>query len=583
MANLARIWKLVPGRHTYTHPTHSMGIASPQPNMVAEEDTHRLPPVFWMLLILTGIGTGLGGAALMGILRAVQHSFWMYKTGDFLTAVEHVAGRHRVLVLAIGGLVAGAGLLIRKYEIGGSGGAVAEAIWFKEGQFPFVRTTFSAVLSIVIVGLGASLGREGAPKQVGAAIASKLADWFHLSHPQRRLLAACGAGAGMAAVYNVPLGGALFAMEVLLGTLALPMVLPAVIASLIAVGVSWIYLPMHATYAVSSFRIHISEIVWALIFGPVAGLASVVYIRAIVWADRAKPKGWRMLFGPIVVFTVLGLVAIHYPQLLGNSKDTAQLAFQNLLDWRLLFALMVLKLAATAGCLRSGAPGGLFTPTVTFGALLGGFCGHLWSHFPWTTHSGSYAIIGAGAVLAAATQGPVSAIVLLVELTYRINGVMVPLMLAVAGATMTAKWLEPRSIYTARVRLGKSKAQKNVPSGSTCIEGVPVRDCSVVSAAEHYSAVLKALLKGPSPFVYVVDDKGEYAGVISTEQAVGSSIEGPLDTTTASDLAQYVAPLTVDTSLTDAMAILARSHRTELPVIEKESHRLEGVVTKDVQ
>ena len=164
---------------------------------------------------MTGIGTGLGAAGLMWILRTVQHIFWTYKTGDFLNAVEHVTRLHRVVVLTIGGMVAGVGLLIRKYAIGGHGGAVADAIWFKEGQFPFIRTTFSAVLSIVIVGLGASLGREGAPKQVGAAIASKLSDWFHLSHPQRRLLAACGAGAGMGAVYNVPLGGALFAMEVL--------------------------------------------------------------------------------------------------------------------------------------------------------------------------------------------------------------------------------------------------------------------------------------------------------------------------------------------------------------------------------
>jgi CIC family chloride channel protein len=101
----------------------------------------------------------------------------------------------------------------------------------------------------------------------------------------------------MGAVYNVPSGGALFAIEVLLGTLAFPTVLPAVIISLIATAVAWIYLPTHAPYAVSSFHIHGSEIAWALIFGPVAGLASVLYVRAIVWADRAKPSP-RRCFGP---------------------------------------------------------------------------------------------------------------------------------------------------------------------------------------------------------------------------------------------------------------------------------------------
>jgi CIC family chloride channel protein len=557
-----------------------MNISSPQPNMVAEENTHRLPPVFWALLGLTGIGTGLGAAGLMWILRTVQHSFWSYKAGDFLSAVEQVTHLHRVVVLAIGGTVAGIGLLLRKYAIGGHGGAVADAIWFKEGQFPFIRTTFSAVLSILIVGLGASLGREGAPKQVGAAIASKLSDWFGLSHPQRRLLAACGVGAGMGAVYNVPLGGALFAMEVLLGTLAFPMVLPAVLTSLIATAVAWIYLPTHATYVVSSFHIHGSEVAWALIFGPVAGLASVVYVRGIVWADRAKPKGWRMLYGPVLVFTMLGLLAIWYPQLLGNGKDTAQLAFDNVLDWKLLLTLMVLKLAATAGCLRSGAPGGLFTPTVTFGALLGGLCGHLWSYLPWSTHSGSYAIVGAGAVLAASTQGPISAIVLLIELTYHINGVVVPLMLAVAGATVTANWLEPRSIYTAKVRLGKLSAQKRPSSTNEALTDILVRDFSIVSAAEHYSAVLKALLSSHSPFVYVVDDEGRYAGVISANRAIDPEIQGPLDTTTASDLADYITPLATITDPTEAQKILHASPHPELPVIDEKTRRIAGILQR---
>lgn len=199
--------------------------SSPQPNLVAEENTHRLPLKFWGLLVVTGTGAGLGGAGLMAILRLVQHTFWLYKTGDFLSAVQHVSDARRFTVLLIGGVVGGIGLFVRQNKIGGHGGEVSEAIWFKGGKLPFLRTCFSAVMSMVIVGFGASVGREGAPKQIGAAIASKLSQWFHLSPAQARLLAACGAGAGMAAVYNVPLGGALFAMEVLLGTLAFPMVL----------------------------------------------------------------------------------------------------------------------------------------------------------------------------------------------------------------------------------------------------------------------------------------------------------------------------------------------------------------------
>lgn len=557
-----------------------MNRPSPQPNLVAEENTHRLPPIFWGLLVLTGIGTGLGGAALMWLLRLVQHTFWSYSSGVFLPAVEHASSRRRVVVLAIGGAVAGLGLLVRKYVIGGEGGEVGEAIWFKEGKFPFVRTSFSATLSMVIVGFGASLGREGAPKQVGAAIGSKLSDWFHLTHPQRRLLAACGAGAGMAAVYNVPFGGALFAMEVLLGTLAFPVVVPALVTSLIATWVSWIYLPAHATYRVPSFHVHASEIAWALLFGPLAGLASVVYVRAIVWAEGIKPKGWRLLLGPVVVFTVLGAVAIKYPQLLGNGKDTAQLAFVNGLDLKLLFALMVLKLAATAGCLRSGAPGGLFTPTMTVGALLGGLCGHLWSYLPWATHSGAYAIIGAGAVLAAATQGPVSAIVLMVDLTYHIDGLIVPLMLGVVGATITAKWLEPRTIYTAQVHMGRLAAKEKAPPTPTAFDGLISLDFPVVSAAEHYSVILRSLLIGNPSIVWVVDNKGKYLGGITSGRATDSTIQGPLDTTTAADLAQYIPPITSAMTRMEVMNLLAPTTATDLPVIEQGSCRLVGVVKK---
>lgn len=564
----------------FLHPNLSMDSSSPQPNLVEEESTRRFTPLFWALIVATGIGAGLGGAGLMLILRTIQHIFWNYSTGDFLSAVKRTSAEHRVIVLTIGGLVGGLGLLVRKYIIKGEGGEVSESIWFKEGKFPFIRTTFSSVLSIVIVGLGASLGREGAPKQVGAAIASKLSDWCHMSHPQRRLLAACGAGAGMAAVYNVPFGGALFAMEVLLGTLAFPMVLPALLTSLIATGVAWIYLPIQPTYKVPSFHLHLSQIVWALIFGPIAGIASVGYVRAIVWAERLNPKGWRMLIGPVVVYAALGAVAIRYPQLLGNGKDTAHLAFLDLLSWKLLFLLAFLKLAATAGCLRSGTPGGLFTPTVTFGALLGGGCGQLWSHFPWAIHSGSYAIIGAASVLAASTQGPVSAIVLVVELTYHTNALLVPMMLAVAGATIIQKKFEPRSIYTAKVEVGKSATKQTAPQIPTSFDELLVRNFPVVSGADHYSAVLKALLNSHSSSVWVLDDKGAYTGQITTAKALNPDIEGPLDTTTGSDLAEYIPPLTANMTHGEAVATLEGSIHAELPVIEAESWKMIGVLKK---
>ena len=207
-----------------------MPSSSPQPNLFAAGGAAALSWRFWVLLPLVGIGGGLGGGAFLLLLHATQHLAWAYRSGSFLSSVEKTGPWRRVAVLGTAGVIVGAYRWATKSNPGGHGGELAEAIWFHSGRVPLVSSTLRAVISIVIVGLGTSLGREAAPKQFGPAVASTLADWLTLSPPERRLLAACGAGAGIAAVYNVPLGGGLFALEVLLGVLALPFVLPAVAA-----------------------------------------------------------------------------------------------------------------------------------------------------------------------------------------------------------------------------------------------------------------------------------------------------------------------------------------------------------------
>jgi chloride channel protein, CIC family len=192
---------------------------------------------------------------------------------------------------------------------------------------PALRTLGSAVLSVLIVGLGVSLGREGAPKQAGAVFANFFSDKERLSDEQRRLLVACGAGAGMGAAYGVPLGGALFALEVTRGKLALRYVLPALFASMIATGVSWFVLPNAPTYVIPAYESSLPIILWVMVVGPIAGLASVGYIRLVTWADRNRPTGWRRFAAPIVVMVLLGIASIWFPQILGNGKDVSQLLF----------------------------------------------------------------------------------------------------------------------------------------------------------------------------------------------------------------------------------------------------------------
>ena len=424
---------------------------SAQPNVLAATpDAPLMTFRMWAAVLITGAGAGITSGLLMRLLRLAQHLSYSYSAGDFLSGVRSTSGQHRFLVVSLAGVVTGASLYLLKRVAGSTGAEVTEAIWHKQGQFEAAPTIAKSVLSIVIVGMGAALGREAALKNIGAVVAGKLCDWTSLSCEQRHLLVACGAGAGMAAAYNVPLGGALFAIEVLLGTMSLTNVLAAMIASFVAVAVSWFFLPNVPTFNVAQLSDTSSLLLWAVLAGPILGAASAGYVRLIGWSETEKPRASMAIVTPILVFTGLGVVSVHFPELLGNGKNVVQEAFSNRLGMGLLAWLLILRPLATAMCLKSGAPGGLFTPTLTFGALLGGLLGEGWSYLAPATSKASYAIVGAGAMLASASQGPLSSVVFMLELTNHTDTLIVPLLIAVTGATLTARRFEVHSIYSIR-------------------------------------------------------------------------------------------------------------------------------------
>jgi chloride channel protein, CIC family len=492
---------------------------SPQPNVVAGGFSLE----FWLLVAVTGAGSGLCAGLLMKILRLTENFAWPYAAGDFLEKVSHASGEHRVLVLACAGLLTGAVLWALPKVNKKQGGDISTSIWFHSGEFPAVRTTVRALLSEVIVGMGVSLGREEAPRQMGALIASKLGWWRRVTPFQRRFLAACGAGAGMAAVYNVPLGGAIFILEVLLGSVSLSLVLPALACCLIATAVAWPLLPSVAIYVIPSYQLSLPELIWAGFSGPVLGVGAVLYMRAIVWAHKRRPKGWLVLPVALLVCVALGVLSIYYPQLLGNGRNVVQQAFDSQITLPMLGALLLLKPLATAACVGTGAPGGLFTPTMTCGALLGGLLGRVWSLFWPGLDPGSTALIGACAVLAASSQGPISAVVLLLELTHHIDTQVVPLLLAVTGAILVSRRLDSRSIYSGRIYLEETAEPE-----------------TVISAATPYATVLEHLLwlADKDTALSVIDEQGKVIGEISRDAIEAPRRLGtPFETMTAGDLA----------------------------------------------
>lgn len=497
---------------------------SPQPNVSFSHYEPCFSWRFWGLIVLTGIGAGLAGGLLMQLLHAVQHLSWSYGAGDFLDAVRHASVERRLTVLILAGVLVAIARYVFSLAHGGHGGEVAAAIWFHAGRLAPVSTIARSLLSVVIVAMGASLGREAAPKQIGALVADMLSDWTRLPDTQRRLLVASGAGAGIAAVYNVPFGGALFALEVLLGTLSLPLVAPALATSFIATAVSWLMLPDRPTYTVPFFAVTSGQAVWAVLFGPLAGLFCVFYIRLISRADALKPGGWMRAAAPIIVFAALGIAAVWFPELLGNGLNATQEAFAGQIGIPLILVLLVLKPVATALCLGSGANGGLFTPTLTAGALLGGTLGQVWERLWPGASNGSYALIGSGAVLAAAMQAPVSGIVLLLELTQRLDTIIIPVMIAVTGAVVVTRLLEPRSIYSARIHTGHAAAG--------------TEETNAVSSSTRYTELLYLVLKRGDDArpLQVKDENGEPVGEISRHKVVYPTRRScPLEIATAAD------------------------------------------------
>lgn len=552
-----------------------------QPNEGGVRVPFASPARFWGLLIVVSVATGIIVAFLMVAMHGAQHLAYAYGHGKFQDAVKRAPAWRRVAALAAAGLLAAVVMYLLKEDVPGHGGELTETIWFRSGRMSFWKTLAQALLSVTVVGMGASLGREGAPKQMGAATASLGARLFALPPAESRLLAACGAGAAMGAVYNVPLGGAFFSLEVLLGSLALPLMLPALASSYLATWASWLVLPDRPTYTIASHGAHPALIFWSLVCGPLFGLGSVLFIRLVIWADQAKPKRGLYMAMPLAVFTLLGALAIPYPQLLGNGKDVAQSAFEGRLALPLLAALVVLKPLVTVGCLASGAPGGLFTPSLTFGALMGGLAGQL-AAIAWPgTSVEACALIGAVTAIAVTMQAPLAAFVLFLELTHHVVSLMVPMMASVALAVLVARRFEPRSVYSGKIYSGRSGARTAPARPRPSLAPWFTDQVRVLSAAADYAQVLAQVLATPGcgGYVYVVDEKGRLLGRIGREQALHPPpLSAILSTAAAGDLLKPVTALGERAGPDEVERLLRDQPDGEWPIVEDGSGRLIGLV-----
>lgn len=381
--------------------------------------------------LLVGIGAGLSGLLVSIALHAIEHLAYGYSTGTFLNGVVGAASWRRVSALGIAGVIGAVGWwALRRWAPRVV--SVEEAVAGR--RMPALVTSANAALQVVIVGLGASIGRELAPRELAAMAAGWVTDRAGVSTRERRILVACGAGAGLAAVYDVPLGGALFAVEVLLAELSLATAIPAIITSAIATFVGWVAVPQAPLYAVPTVQLTPSLVVWAVIAGPLIGLCAAGFVGAARFAERIRPSGWSILVIMPAVFGVVGLASVWLPAILGNGQALGQVVFDGALSILAVLVLMLAKVVATTATIGSGAAGGTLTPSVAIGVCLGVVLGGLWS-LAWPgTSLAAFALVAAAAFLGTSMRAPLTAIVLVVEFSHQGLTLLAPTMLAVGGA-----------------------------------------------------------------------------------------------------------------------------------------------------
>jgi CIC family chloride channel protein len=425
--------------------------AMEQPN-VTHDGPAALTPRFWLAVLATGVVTGLLGAGLLWILAEVGRLAFGVRHDHYAAAVAASSSARRVACLALAGVVGALGWYAIRRLLVGESAEVDDSIWRGDGRLSLRRSVLTSVLSEVVIGLGASVGREAAPKLMGGASASRLADALGLSAAQRKLLVACGAGAGLACVYNVPLGGAVFTAEVLVGSFALPLVMPTLVCSIVASMTAWVYVPRTPTYLdIPGYHFSASLAVWSAPAGVVIGAAAIVFVRSIGWVSHHRARGAMILWTMPVVFALVGVAGIWYPQLFGNGKDMAHEAFLGLGSAGLLLALSALKPLVTSASLGVGAAGGVFTPFLATGAVFGALLGVGWTHLWPGTPVGAFALVGAAAMIGAAMQAPLAGLVLVIELTHSSLSLAIPMMAATAIATFLVRQVDGYSIYSARL------------------------------------------------------------------------------------------------------------------------------------
>ncbi len=547
----------------------------------------KLRPSPWQQTLALAAVAGVVGALVAIAFRGGVNLVHYLLTGrheGIVSSFVDLDWNQRLLIPAVGGLMAGLVLLFgRRLHRGESSTDYMEAILIGSGRIPVRSSLVKSTAAMFSIASGGSIGREGPMVQLAAVAASWFGRWRRLSAPQLRLLVACGAASGIASAYNAPIAGSFFVAEIILGTIAMeslgPLAISAVAAALTIRTVS----DAHTLYAVPSFTLHsLWEIGPFILLGVLSGLVAPWFLRSLrraegLFARTTLPVPARLALGGLVV----GLLAIWVPEVCGNGYSVVVTILNGSLAWKALVVVLLCKWIATAASFGSGAPGGVFTPTLFMGAASGYLFGY-GVHELWPVGAAdprAFALVGMGALLAAASHAPVMAIIMLFEMTLSYDIIM-PLMLCSVVAYYTARGIEDQSLYSAA--LDKTAAAE--PAAAH----VPVRVAELVRGpgtalpiTARFEEIASRFLQSRHEEIFVTGEGG-YAGMISLHDIKPYLSDPVVAHVIANDVLRDDVPTVAPTAtLVEALKAFSQYDAQTLPVVDPADHGYLGFLEKN--
>lgn len=556
----------------------------------------------WLLRVRNGEYVFLlGVAAVVGVLggasaivfdlaiRAVARAAWDLDLDHPLLEMLRAAPPWKMLLVpAAGGLAVG---LITTFFVSEAKGhgvpEVIKAVAVHGGKIRGRVAVAKTVASALTIGTGGSAGQEGPIIQIGSAIGSRLGQAIGMSRRCLRTLVGCGAAAGIAATFNAPIAGALFAGEVILGEFGLAQFSPIVISSVLATvtmrawrGAAPVFAPPECGFAGAR------ELVAYALLGVACGVVSLLYIylndRAQRLFDRMRLPG---LIKPALGGLCVGAMALALPQVLGNGHALANEAF----TWQggavaplaLAAALLLAKMVATSATLGSGGSGGVFSPALTMGALLGACAGLLAEPLLGAHYGGTaaYALAGMGGLVAGSMLAPITAILMVFEITNNYAIILPVMVTAILSTGLVMKLARNRSIYTLKLdRDGVPLLRGSTPD---LLSHLRVRDhmdpvLETIRPDAPASVLMERMLASPAAQFYVVNAADGLVGAIPLGDARRMLLSTPamLRVLMAEDVMRRDVPtVTPEDTLSSTVAKFSTSGLSELPVIRSEADR----------